>query len=396
VTGVLESDTGDLVSIIPGKEDAHDRRNFHDHVSGILHVVDHTMRETIMRPRGLWLAILVCWTFSLQPAFAGRSSYKSTYVITRVLDARTFNLARLGQVRLLGVAPAQQMRFADQAWREAGEYCRANLVGKKVRLETDLQRSDIDGQRLVYLYLEDGTLFNLELIRAGYATAESNALKYLRKFGEAEEEARQNGRGVWSEGPVFKSAGLPAPSSLSTSPRRVVDSPASVTDRQSEKISALEVLQPAPRAAPTTPPPTDNPPQPAVDKPVVGSSPPPGSAAPVASAPASSIAPARSPPVIYPGARLFIEDMDKDLDSLIRAEIVKKKIPLVVVVDPEDADLIMTASASGAMMFGRTDKVVVWASEAGGRSLWWLGLKRDGPRKVAERLTSNLKKAIEQ
>jgi len=93
---------------------------------------------------------------------------------------------------------------------------------------------------------------------------------------------------------------------------------------------------------------------------------------------------------------LFIEDMDRDLDSFIRAKIVKKKVPLVVVVDPEDADLIMTASASGTMIFSRADKVVVWASEAGGRSLWWLGLKRDGPRKVAERLTSNLKKAIEE
>jgi len=349
---------------------------------------------------GLRLAILVCCTFSLQPAFAFRSFYKRTYVIKRVVDARTFDFARLGQVRLLGVAPAQHLRFAAQAWREAGEYCQANLVGKKARLETDLQRSNIDGQRLVYLYLEDGTLFNLELIRAGYATAESNAIRYLQKFKAAEEEARQNRRGVWSEGEVFESAGLPAPSVLSTSQGRVASPPASApaapTDRWSERRSALEVLQSAPPAAPTAPPPTDNPPHPTVDKPAVGSAPTPAPAASVSLPHANPTAPARSPEGIYPGVRLFIEDMDRDLDSFIRAEIVKKNVPLVVVVDPEDADLIMTASASGAMIFSSADKVVVWASEAGGRSLWWLGLKRDGPGKVAERLTSNLKKAIEE
>jgi len=347
----------------------------------------------------LRLAILVCCTLSLQPAFALRSFYKRTYVITRVQDARTFDVARLGRVRLLGVAPAQHVRFADQAWREAGEYCQANLVGTKVRLETDLQKSNIDGQRLVYLYLEDGALFNLELIRAGYATAEFNALRHLRKFKAAEEEARQNRRGIWSEGQVFKSGGLPARSILSTSQRAVAapaTAPAASTDRQSERRSALQALQSAPPAAQTAPLPTDNHPHLTVDKPAVDSNPTPASAASVSSPLADPTAPARSPQGIYPGARLFIEDMDKDLDSFIRAQIVKKKIPLVVVVDPEEADLIMTASASGTMIFNKTDKVMLWASEAGGRSLWWVGLKREGPRKVAERVINNLKKEMEK
>jgi len=77
---------------------------------------------------GLRLAILVCCALSLQPAFALRSFYKRTYVITRVLDARTFDVARLGRVRLLGVAPAQHLRFADQACGSRGvlpgEACR--------------------------------------------------------------------------------------------------------------------------------------------------------------------------------------------------------------------------------------------------------------------------------
>ena len=39
---------------------------------------------------------------------------------------------------------------------------------------------------------------------------------------------------------------------------------------------------------------------------------------------------------------------------------------------------------------------IVWASEAGDRSLWWGALKRGGIRKVADRLTNNLKDAIQK
>ena len=43
----------------------------------------------------------------------------------------------------------------------------------------------------------------------------------------------------------------------------------------------------------------------------------------------------------------------------------------------------------------RTGTAVLWTGEAGDRSLLFGALKRGGPRKVAERLISNLKKAME-
>jgi len=46
------------------------------------------------------------------------------------------------------------------------------------------------------------------------------------------------------------------------------------------------------------------------------------------------------------------------------------------------------------MIFNKAEKVMLWASEAGDRSVFWGALKRGGPRKVAERLVGNLKKAI--
>ena len=40
------------------------------------------------------------------------------------------------------------------------------------------------------------------------------------------------------------------------------------------------------------------------------------------------------------------------------------------------------------------DKVMVWAGEAGDRSLWWGGFKRGGQRKVADRIVSKMKKEL--
>ena len=52
-------------------------------------------------------------------------------------------------------------------------------------------------------------------------------------------------------------------------------------------------------------------------------------------------------------------------------------------------------NATGAVsVTDRTATVVLWSSEAGDRSLLMGSFKRGGPRKVAERLVNNLKKAL--
>ena len=52
--------------------------------------------------------------------------------------------------------------------------------------------------------------------------------------------------------------------------------------------------------------------------------------------------------------------------------------------------------ATGSVsLLDKTGTTVLWSSEAGDRSLFWGSMKRGGPRKVADRLISNLKKAME-
>ena len=117
--------------------------------------------------------------------------------------------------------------------------------------------------------------------------------------------------------------------------------------------------------------------------------------------------------------RIYVDKMDNDLDQYIRAEIQKQfKGSIQVVLKPELADAVMAGvsehqsgtraavtgrwmglhdTATGSVsLLDKTGNVVLWSGEAGDRSIMWGSMKRGGPRKVADRLVNNLKKAIER
>src|SRR5258706_8010135 len=116
--------------------------------------------------------------------------------------------------------------------------------------------------------------------------------------------------------------------------------------------------------------------------------------------------------------RIYVDKMDNDLDQYIRAEIQKQfKGSVQVVWKQELADAVMAGvsehqsgpraavtgrwlglhdTATGSVsLLNKTGDVVLWSGEAGDRSLMWGSMKRGGPRKVADRLVNNLKKAME-
>lgn len=116
------------------------------------------------------------------------------------------------------------------------------------------------------------------------------------------------------------------------------------------------------------------------------------------------------------GSKVYISEMPEGLDGYIRAEIMKKKVPLTVVLTDETADFIMTGSAQArkgswheGWLSAERDKStgsvvivkksspneVLWAEEAGDRSLMLGAFSRGGARKVASRLVDRLKKVVE-
>ena len=128
--------------------------------------------------------------------------------VLRVVDGDTIWVCQPDEkIRLIGIdAPETRNTGKKQVGyygKEASDYLKARLKGKKVRLEYDVQRYDVYRRTLAYVYLEDGTMINAELVRLGYATVMTVApnVKYAGKFILLQQEARKNKRGLWAVSP---------------------------------------------------------------------------------------------------------------------------------------------------------------------------------------------------
>ncbi|ODN29987.1 thermonuclease family protein [Fervidobacterium thailandense] len=137
-------------------------------------------------------------------------------VVTSVVDGDTIKVRTLtGEltVRLIGVNTPETRhptKGAEPYGREAKEFTKKMLLGKRVYLEFDVQRTDKYGRTLAYVWLEKPRkftedeirekMFNAILLLEGYAqimTVPPN-VKYADVFVELQREARQNSRGLWS------------------------------------------------------------------------------------------------------------------------------------------------------------------------------------------------------
>jgi micrococcal nuclease len=87
-------------------------------------------------------------------------------------DGDTVVLSDGARVRYIGInAPeiAHEDRPAERFGPEARAFNRKLVDQKRVRLELDRERQDQYGRLLAYVFLEDGTFVNAELVKAGYA-----------------------------------------------------------------------------------------------------------------------------------------------------------------------------------------------------------------------------------
>ena len=126
------------------------------------------------------------------------------YLCTRVVDGDTIIVSIDGKkerVRLIGVDtpetkhPKKPVQYFG---KEASAFTKRMVEGKKVRLEYDQQHRDRYNRLLAYVYLEDGTFLNAEIIKQGYGFAYTRfPFKYLDDFRNYEKEARHDKRGLW-------------------------------------------------------------------------------------------------------------------------------------------------------------------------------------------------------
>lgn len=138
--------------------------------------------------------------------FSGGDPYGKWVLVTHVVDGDTIRLGRGWRnttVRLLGVDtpetvhPDKPVEFFAP---EALQFTKKTLEGKKVRLEFEpLNQMDKYGRLLAYVYLSDGSLFNAELIKRGYARVTAPSyFRYYDEFHNYEREAVADSRGIWT------------------------------------------------------------------------------------------------------------------------------------------------------------------------------------------------------
>jgi len=149
------------------------------------------------------LSLFLCIFF-----FRIANGYDAEYRIKKVIDGDTILLSNGRSVRYIGMDSPETREYVGSRWiykpekfsEEAKEYNKQALAGGTVGLEFDKDKKDKFGRLLAYVYA-DGIMINEELVRQGYATiyVYPPNVKYLDRLVKAQEEARAEKRGIWSE-----------------------------------------------------------------------------------------------------------------------------------------------------------------------------------------------------
>ncbi len=140
----------------------------------------------------------------LAACFLGGCSPKSdsARICVRVIDGDTIELDGREKVRLIGVDTSETKdprKPVQYFGAEAAVFTKRAVQGRRVRLEYDQTRRDRYGRTLAYVYLEDGTFLNLEIVRQGFGHAYTKyPFRYIDQFRDAERSARKDNLGLWA------------------------------------------------------------------------------------------------------------------------------------------------------------------------------------------------------
>ena len=129
--------------------------------------------------------------------------------LVRVIDGDTLIFAPHATVRLIGVDTPETVKPehpVEAFGPEATAFTREFLAGGEARLSFDRERVDRFGRFLAYVWVDERML-NEELVRAGLARFEAH-FSYSQankdRFRRAQQEARREHLGIWSQGGVLQ------------------------------------------------------------------------------------------------------------------------------------------------------------------------------------------------
>ncbi len=124
-------------------------------------------------------------------------------IVDRVIDGDTFVLTSGEIVRMIGIDSPEVLgpyTKSEYYGEQASAYTKSALTGETVYLDKDVSNTDKYNRLLRYVYLEDGTFFNLLLVKEGYAEAVKYPIdvKNADILEAAEFKARESRKGLWN------------------------------------------------------------------------------------------------------------------------------------------------------------------------------------------------------
>ncbi|MBZ0271362.1 thermonuclease family protein [bacterium] len=182
------------------------------------------------------VVVLLAFVFLASVCLAEESGKTITAKVLHAVDGDTLAIqidGRTDKVRLIGVDtpetvhPSKPVQYFG---KEASAFTHKIVDGKTVRLELDqasaaTNHRDKYGRLLAYVFLEDGTLLNAEIIRQGYGHAYTRfPFAKMEEFRTLEREAREAGRGLWAGG----EGDTPAPGVSAPPPAAPTDRPCKI------------------------------------------------------------------------------------------------------------------------------------------------------------------------
>jgi len=137
-------------------------------------------------------------------------------LVVKVVASNLIVLEDGRRIKLIGIEsagspPVQIVKYDDKGHvieqpveptipleEQALTYAQDLLENKKVRLEYDVDAGDTSGYLYAYVYLPDGRMANVELLRMGFVKLRiiPPNVKYEDKFDEAYQEAKKEKRGL--------------------------------------------------------------------------------------------------------------------------------------------------------------------------------------------------------
>ncbi|HLC59108.1 MAG TPA: thermonuclease family protein [archaeon] len=124
-----------------------------------------------------------------------------TSVVSRVIDGDTLELVNGNKVRLLGINTPEHGQFY---FEEASDALKELVENKSVDLVKDIDNNDRYGRLLRYVFI--GNIFiNEQMLKNGYATLYivNPKEKYSKLLAGAENQAIENGIGLWKQSKYF-------------------------------------------------------------------------------------------------------------------------------------------------------------------------------------------------